>query len=145
MGLMIWRLWVQTPLEALFDEIYFVLRNLKLSDNRTEMRHIGLSWKTQITDWGFEADVLPFTLDILKDDCHVSCSLFTQIVAQCNNWELPWTTAVHPKNCLLLQPSSDIRIPVIKRHEQKYFFGKLFGRTVKKCLSFRAHDATVNQ
>ena len=28
-GLMIWRLWVQTPLGAIFDEIYFVLCNLR--------------------------------------------------------------------------------------------------------------------
>ena len=29
MGLMIWRLWVQTPLGAFFDEIYFVLCNFR--------------------------------------------------------------------------------------------------------------------
>ena len=29
MGLMIWRLWVQTPLGAIFDEIYFVLCNFR--------------------------------------------------------------------------------------------------------------------
>ena len=29
MRLMIWRLWVQTPLGAIFDEIYFVLCNLR--------------------------------------------------------------------------------------------------------------------
>ena len=36
-------LWIQTPLGAIFDEIYFVQCNLDLSDNLTEMRQICLS------------------------------------------------------------------------------------------------------
>ena len=38
--------------------------------------------------------VFPFALYTLLEGVSVNCSLFTQIVAQCTNWELPWRTAV---------------------------------------------------
>ena len=40
---MIWRFWVQTPLGAIFDEIYFVLcnfRSVRLSDRKVSVRPI---------------------------------------------------------------------------------------------------------
>ena len=40
---MIWRLWVQTPLGAIFDEIYFVLLNL-----RSVRKSDRNAWKTQL-------------------------------------------------------------------------------------------------
>ena len=48
MRLMIWRLWVQTPLEAIFDEIYFVLcnfRSVRLSDRSAYHEKLLLNLK----------------------------------------------------------------------------------------------------
>ena len=50
---MIWRLWVQAPLGEIFDKFILFCVTLDLSDNLTQMRQTGLSWKTQLTKYIF--------------------------------------------------------------------------------------------
>ena len=46
----------------------------------------------------FESGVIPFPQDTLKEGYQVKCLLFTEIVVQYMNWEIPWMAAVTPED-----------------------------------------------
>ena len=54
--------------------------------------------------------VFPFDLYPLQEGVHINYSLFTQIVVQFMNWELPWRTAVAPWIEDLITPVADWRV-----------------------------------